>query len=250
MRQAAEPRCQLRRPTIVKHIPVGLLTALCVGCAPASKLDTVSLPSVPTTTGTRSPASIASPSTTPTIPTVRHATGANDVLLQVGDYHLGSGPDEFVSGPEIVLYGDGRLYAELLDGVRDGEPQSSLRQAQLTEEQMQVLLRPGETLPKNPTMNTLPADAFPTFIVSASHQWQANDPQQEPFGSYLTNLRDEVRSMATAAWVPSRWIVRPYPSEVCTVTNAPAEHAYYDAPVFPGELGRYPPGQVDCYGAP
>lgn len=187
--------------------------------------------------------------TTTSIPAVRHSTGADDVVLQIGEYHLGSGPDEFVSGPEIVLYGDGGLYAELPDGVRDGEPQSILRQAHLTEQQMQVLLRPGEILPDNPTMSTLSADALPTLIVTASHRWEATDPQQEPFASYLSELRDEVRSIATAAWTPTRWIIRPYPSSACTVTNTPAEHSYYDAPVFPGDLGRYPPGQVDCYAA-
>jgi hypothetical protein len=211
MREVAEPAGQPLRPTTVKLILVSLLTSLSVGCASAANHGTVSAPSAPTSSGTRSAASIASPpstTSTTTIPAVRHSTGANDVVLQIGEYHLGFGPDEFVSGPEIVLYGDGRLYAELFDGVRAGEPQSSLRQAQLTEEQMQVLLRPGETLPVNPTMNTIPADSFPTLIVTASHRWEANDPGQESFGSYLKNLRGEVRSMATAAWVPNRWIVR------------------------------------------
>ena len=252
MRGAAELTGQLRRLTAVKVTLVSLLVGLCVGCASATSQSAVSAPPAPATGGTAAPASVAAmpSSTTTSRPTVNHSTGANDVVLQIGEYHLGVSPDEFVFGPEIVLYGDGHIYAELSDGVRDGEPQSSLRQAHLTEEQMQTLLRPGETLPGSPTMNPLPIDAFPTLIVTASHRWEANDPQQEPFGSYLSELRKDVRSMATAPWTPTRWIIRPYPSPTCTVTETPAEHSYYDAPVFPGELARYPLGQVDCDAAP
>ncbi len=181
---------------------------------------------------------------------VSHSTGPNDVVLQVGDYHLGWGPDMGVTGPEIVLYGDGSLYAELFDGVRDNQAVRSRVQAKLSESQVQTLLRPGEEVPVDPTMNTMAVDTFPILVVSASHRWEVNDPQAEPFVTYLTNLRNMVRSYANEGWVPERWVVRVYPSPTCTVTDAPSTDSSYDAPVYPGLLDQFPIGNVDCYPAP
>ena len=201
-----------------------------------------------TSSASPSPASNTFPAIT--IAVVPHSTGANDVVLEVGDYHLGWGPDMGVTGPEIVLYGDGRLYAELFDGVRDGKATWSRVQAKLSKSQIQALLLPGENLPVDPPINTIAVDSFPILIVSAAHRWEVNDPEGEPFVTYLTNLRIMVRSFATEAWVPERWVVRVYPSPTCTVTGAPSTESSYDAPVYPGKLDQFPLGTVDCYPAP
>jgi hypothetical protein len=193
---------------------------------------------------------ISNPTTATTIALIAHSTSALDVVLQIGDYHLGWGPDMSVTGPEVVLYGDGSLYAELFDGVHDGQPLWSRLQAKLTETQVQALLAPGEHLPIDPTMNTIAADTFPTLIVSGTHRWEINDPQAEPFASYLGNLTDTVNSFATQTWVPDRWIVRPFSSPTCTVTSSPSRDTFYDAPVYPGLLDHFTLGAVECYPAP
>lgn len=51
---------------------------------------------------------------------IRYPTGSDDVLIQVGDYHF-AWPDEFLTGPEIVVDGDGSAFAEL----RDPSPSSA-----------------------------------------------------------------------------------------------------------------------------
>jgi hypothetical protein len=189
-------------------------------------------------------------SMTPTGSLISHSSATFDVVLQVGSYHLGWGPDMSVSGPQIVLYGDGSLYAELFDGVQNGEPHWSRLQAKLSEDQIQTLLRPGEDLPIDPPMNTIAVDSFPIVIVSGSHRWDVNDPEDAPFASYLADLTGSVRAMATEPWVPDRWIVRPFQDPTCTVTNAPSNDTYYDAPVYPGARDQFPLGTIDCYSAP
>ena len=201
-------------------------------------------------TSSESPSPPSDRATATTIGLVEHSAGANDVVLQVGDYHLGEHPDWLVTGPEIVVYGDGRLYAELFDGFRLGTATWSRVQAKLSPSQMQALLLPGEDLPVDPPMDPLAVDLFPILIVSASHRWEVNDPEAEPFVTYLTSIRSIVRSFATEAWVPERWVVRVFPSPTCTVTNAPSTDSLYDAPVYPGMLDRFPLGTVECYPAP
>ena len=196
------------------------------------------------------PSSTARAPTATTIVSVQHPTGSADVVLQVGDYHLGWGPDVSVSGPEIVVYGDGSLYAELFDGVKDNQPVWSRVRARLSEDQLQTLLQPGEDLPADPPQNTIAVDTFPILLVSASHRWEVNDPDAEPFAGYLTSLRNLVRSYATDEWSPERWVVRLYPSPTCTVTDTPSTESSYDAPVYPGLLDQFPIGTVACYPAP
>ena len=198
----------------------------------------------------RAPLSTTAAPAATTIASVQHPTGSADVVLQVGDYHLGWGPDVSVSGPEIVVYGDGGLFAELFDGVKDNHAVWSRVQAHLSEDQLQTLLRPGEQLPADPPQNTIAVDTFPILLVSAAHRWEINDPQAPPFGSYLTNLRNTVRSYVTQVWTPQRWVVREYPSPTCTVTDAPSSESTYDAPVYPGLIDQFPLGTVECYPAP
>ena len=202
--------------------------------------------SEPLTNTPAATAATTAPSITAVIP---HRNGAADVVLQIGDYNLGAQPDMFVTGPEIVLYGDGSLYAELFDGTQGDQPQWSRMQAQLSESQVQTLLRMGEKLPIDATTQPTGPDSLPTLIVSATHSWEVNDPEAEPFATYLADLRNTVRSMATEEWSPGRWIVRVFPSPTCTVANIPASQSYFDAPVYPGLLSRFPLGVIDCYSA-
>ena len=192
----------------------------------------------------RSPVTLTSSGTT--IAVVPHSSGVNDVVLQVGNYQLGGDPGRAVTGPEIVLYGDGSLYAELFDGVHDGQATWSRVHGKLSETQVQSLLAPGEGLAADPPMNTLDADGWPTQIVSAAHRWLVNDFGEEPFVGYLTKVRTMVRSYATEEWVPERWVVRVADSPTCTVTNAPSSESSYDAPVYPGVLDYFQLGTVDC----
>ena len=47
-------------------------------------------------------------------------------MIQLGDYDFNGGPDVFVTGPEVVVYGDGSVYARLQAGVVAGAAQFRL----------------------------------------------------------------------------------------------------------------------------
>ena len=68
----------------------------------------------------------ASQSTASTVGTIPHPSGASDVVIQLGDYDFNGGPDVFVTGPEVVVYGDGSVYARLQAGVVAGAAQFRL----------------------------------------------------------------------------------------------------------------------------
>ena len=68
-----------------------------------------------------STARTSEPASTSTVERIDHDTGSLNPVLQVGDYRLGVVPDMFVFGPELVIYDNGVVYAELFDHVQDGE---------------------------------------------------------------------------------------------------------------------------------
>ena len=78
-----------------------------------------------------------------TVPTV----AADAVLIQLGSYVVGGVPDEFVVGPEIVVYGDGSVYAELYVGVENGEASLRLVTGRLGESQLQDVFEAAASLP-------------------------------------------------------------------------------------------------------
>jgi hypothetical protein len=174
-----------------------------------------------------------------------------DVVLQLGDYHLGEVPDMFVTGPEIVIYGDGTVYAELFDGVANGEAQYRRLKGRTSEEQLQKLLRDAKALPPTSPVGVPPTDGSPLLLlVSGTQTWDINDLSAEPFAAYLDEVRSAVRSAAREAWSPSRWIVRPYGVDTCSVVEEPLEQSEYDAPVYPHLLDHYRLGATPCNPAP
>jgi hypothetical protein len=178
---------------------------------------------------------------------IAHPIGASDVLIQIGDYHLGDNPDSYVFGPELVIYGDGRVFAELSEGVNNGAAQFKLVEGLLSEDQLQHLLHAASLLPLSPTQGQLPVDAYPTLFVVIGTSWEVVDSAAEPFELFLDELHKVIRSKATSAWVPTRWIVRTPDTGDCTSTVVPATKDYFDAPVYPHLIDRYPLGTFDCY---
>jgi hypothetical protein len=211
-----------------------LLTVLALGASGCASSDQ-SAPPRPST---------ASPSSSPA--SVPHSTGSADVIFQIGDYHVGWGPSMSVTGPEIVVYGDGAVFANLSDGAINQQPTYSLIEARMSEQQMQDLLAAGNALPVSSTQNSLPVDTFPTVLVAGSHRWEINDPTVEPYAAYLTELRAITRSLATSLWQPSRWIVRPSGAAHCNVVAEESGDQSYEAPVYPHLLDTYPIGEFDC----
>ena len=202
------------------------------------------------TSGCSSSSSTAAVTTNPpltTLPLVEHLRGSSEVAVSIGDYRLGFGPGMAVTGPELIVYGNGRVYTEYFEGVTNGRPTFHFAKGQLSDEQIQVLLRAGDTLPAEAPDVQLPVDTFGTVLVTGTHSWTINDETIEPFAGYFEELRSVVRSSATTAWVPERWIVRRFPATECTVAVRPLDEPNYDAPVFPHVLDQYPLGGTPCY---
>lgn len=177
---------------------------------------------------------------------IEHATGLSDVVVQFGDYQLGAVPDMFVYGPELVIYGDGHVYAEMDDGIKNGAVQFRAARGTMDESAIQDLLHQADELPSTTPVGTAVTDGLPLLLVAGSHRWEINDVSVEPFASYLGRLRAGVDAAADQVWTPSRWIVRPFGASECTVTDQPSAEAGYDAPVYPHLIAQYPIGDFAC----
>lgn len=189
----------------------------------------------------------ASPySTAPSSAPGVQSTGPSDVVVQLGDYHLGVVPDMYVTGPELVVYGDGTTFAELYEGVSDGRAQFRLATGLVPSEALQDLLDTANTLPPATPIGEPAVDAFPLLLVVGGHRWEINDQNAEPFASFLAELRTAVDAGATNHWQPTRWIERPYGANTCTVIDQPGIDPLYDAPVYPHLLDKYPLGDTAC----
>ncbi len=165
---------------------------------------------------------------------IPHVTGVNEVLIQVGDYSIGAIPDEFVVGPELIVYGDGTAYLSSPTGTRTGH---------LNESQLQELLRAGEAVPPDAPVGDAAVDAVPLLVVSGTHFWEINDLGVQPLMGYVDDVRSTVAAAAKEPWTPSRWILRPFGGPCTLVGVEPAGPDYFDAPVYPHLLDQYPLGE-------
>ena len=172
---------------------------------------------------------------------------ASTVVVQLGDYHLGAVPDMFVTGSELVIYGDGTTFGELYEGIADGRAQFRLATGQVPSAALQEILDMASTLPDITPIGQMAVDDFPLVLVVGEHRWEINDLSSEPFASFVAHLRTTVDAAARDTWQPSRWIDRPYGSNTCSVIDRPGDNSLYDAPVYPHLLDDYPLGETACH---
>ncbi|MEN9644892.1 MAG: hypothetical protein RL238_1561 [Actinomycetota bacterium] len=170
--------------------------------------------------------------------------------MQLGDYHLGAVPDMFVTGPELIVYSDGTVVGDLYEGISDGLPQFRLAAGTIPDDAMQELIDAASELPPTSPIGEAATDGFPLLLVVGDQRWEINDSTIEPFGSFLAQLRSAADTAATDAWEPSRWVVRPFGSVVCTATDRPGGDPLYDAPVYPHFLDEFPLGETSCADRP
>ncbi len=185
---------------------------------------------------------------TATARNITHREGASEVVIQLDDYLFGGVPDEFTVGPELIVYGDGSVYAELPAGVKNQSPTFRLVTGHMDETDVQRFLLRAESLPTASPVGQGVPDAIARPLIIGTHRWEINDESMEPFGTYLRDLRSAVEKVATAEWHPARWIDRPYPSSTCSVVEQSATEPWYNAPVYPHVVDRYPIGQFTCFG--
>ena len=100
---------------------------------------------------------------------IEHATGPSDVVFQFGDYELGAVPDMFVYGPVLVIYGDGHVYAEMDDGIKNGAVRFRLVRGTMDESAIQDLLRQADELPSTTPVGASVTDGLPLLLVAGSH---------------------------------------------------------------------------------
>ena len=167
-------------------------------------------------------------------PKIDHVKGADEVLIQVGDYMLGQNIDGFVWAPQLIVYGDGSVYAETANGLMTGS---------LTESQVQRLLRDGAAVPSDAPVGTVAVDASPLLVISGTHFWEIGDLRVQPLMGYVEEIHSVVSAAATQRWTPTRWILRPYDGPCTVVADEPDSPDYYDAPVYPHLLDEYPLGE-------
>ena len=178
--------------------------------------------------------------------TISHPAGTSAIVIQFGDYDFYGGPDVFVTGPELVVYGDGRVYAELHDGVVAGVARSRLVKGKLDESIIQDLLRRANVLPEATPVGTAAIDAGPLVLIVAGRRWDINDVAVNVFASYVEYLRAAVTAGAVEAWQPTRWITRPLGAKTCSVVEQPSRNGPYEAPVYPHAVSAYPLGTFAC----
>jgi hypothetical protein len=185
---------------------------------------------------------MSSASTADTIP---HPTGASDVVIQLGDYDFNGGPDVFVTGPELVVYGDGSVYTRFYDVVA-GVAKFRVVKGRLSEPAVQDLLRRAAALPATTPVGDAVIDAGPLPLVVVGDRWEINDLSVNPFASFIEYLRATTRAAAVVAWSPTRWIIRPFGATTCSVAEQPSGDDPYQAPVYPHVVATYPLGTFTC----
>ena len=182
----------------------------------------------------------------------RTAYDASDVWLQFGDYVLGAVPEMFVTGPEIVVYSDGVVFAQIRGTVIDGRLPYDMGTGRLTPDEMRQLVTATKALPVPQPLSDTPVDDFALPLTFGGRTWQVptwdtNEPAVQPVLSFIESLRETVRSAATTQWVPKLWIVRRYEATKCTVTQRPIEPLdYYETAIYPHLTERYSLGDFDC----
>ncbi|MDP2292534.1 MAG: hypothetical protein Q8M22_15190 [Actinomycetota bacterium] len=193
---------------------VALVAVAIVGCTPESSAPDATLPNV----------------------------AGDAVLMQLGSYEIGGVPDEFVVGPQIVVYGDGSVFAELDDGAVDGGVSTRLVTGHLDESQLIEVFEAAEALPAEDVVGQLLLDGVPLVLVVGRRQWEVGDRGIEPYREFIDELTDLVDAAAIDVWTPARWILQPYGAPCAVVPDNP-DAGPYDAPVYPHVLDEYPPGE-------
>lgn len=178
--------------------------------------------------------------------TASHLDGPLDVAVQLGGYQLGDNIDGFVWGPEIVVYGDGSVFAELSAGIRDGVAIHRLVEGQMGQKDLQRLRDQAALLPSASPVGMAAVDASPLVLAVGSQTWQINDLTVEPFAAYVDELRSTVEARATESWQPTRWVQRPAGEAACTAVDRSTTEPFFDAPVYPHVLDQYMLGQFAC----
>lgn len=162
---------------------------------------------------------------TVTVPSVAD----DEVLIQLGEYVIGSVPDGYVIGPELVVYGDRSFF-----GSVDGQ----LQTGQLTEPQVEEIFATAATLPEPGTYGENAAtDVLPTHLQLGQNSWNAIG-DSDVLSPVIAQLRLDVQQSAERQWDPERWIVWPF-DEACEVVAAVPIQGPYVAPVFPHVLAQY-----------
>ena len=159
----------------------------------------------------------------------------------------------FVTGPQIVIYRDGTVFAQIQeDRVADGRVPYHMAMGRLSKSQLSILATDASALPSRTSVSG-PVDALADQLTFGGQTWEVptwetEDPTLEPLLSFVGALRETVHSVAITECVPERWIVRPYGEPSCTVAARPMQPLdYYEAAVYPHLLDRFPIGPFDCY---
>lgn len=188
---------------------------------------------------------------------IEHADGSRDVVVQVGDYLPIGYPDEFVLGPQVVIYGDGSAFVDVFEPTDGGLVALRQYEAQLNEDQIQQILRDASDLPATSVVSrgSAPVDGVVSRLRVNGQVWtihrydvlsgivpdledydegaRASVAEGVPFAEFVAAVRDVIREGETGPWNPILWVEREFSDELCSVVSSSDPLSGYSAPIFP-----------------
>ncbi len=171
---------------------------------------------------------------------------AVEVLFQFGTYNIGDNIDRFVTGPAMVIYGDGTTYSQFPRGNGD-DPSSFLRIGQLDDDKLRDLVGAARDLPDDVSGRLCAEDEFQNVLVVESRTWSACGMlDADHLGPFIDAVRAEFERTDSGPWTPASWIQLDPVSGECSVVESPTVPSYQATPVYPGATNDHPLGPIEC----
>lgn len=176
---------------------------------------------------------------------VEITAGPDGVVLVLGSYNIGENIDEFVSGPDLTIYGDGSVYR---DTARlDGGAPTRFQRGEISERRLTDIVAASRELPAVPEVVGCGDDEGPTLLVIETRTWSDCGLSDAPdFRTFLKSVHDEMNSLDMTTWVPSAIVEHQPLGGPCAVVESSGLPLYQTAPVYPHAADRFPLGTFEC----
>lgn len=176
---------------------------------------------------------------------VENTAGPDDVVLVLGSYNIGENIDEFVSGPDLTIYGDGSVYR---DTARLGEGATTrFQRGEISERRLTEIVAASRDLPAVAEAVDCGDDEEPTLLAIENRSWSECGLADAPeFGTFLESVHDEMNALDMATWVPSAIVEHQPLGGSCAVVEVSGLPLYQTAPVYSHAADRFPLGTFEC----
>ncbi len=173
------------------------------------------------------------------------AAGPDDVVLQLGSYDVGENIDQFVSGPDLVIYGDGAVYRDTIRLAPDAP--NRFQRGVLAERRVLDIVAAARELPDVVDGDDCAVDEFEAELRIEGRTWSACGLlDAADFGAFLDAVRLDVHSTDLTPWEPSALVQLDPVTTTCAVVASSTLPASQTAAVYPHATDEYPPGEFPC----